>query len=449
MKRINYIACFLLLLSLTSTFCFFLMKTAYMNNSGFVSLYESSKNCGQGFAFTLQDGNYLYIEANADKITFNLIDTKTKSFKKINELKREFKGFSPNLVKLSDDNFLIALKRSVKENKSNLRQALIYLYDYNKNSLKELNILPNDLVFREIYNNGNVITGVAAKNDFGCPDAEEIINYDFKNNKIVSKLETKNANFCAISNLENGKFLLYEFTKSGKRLAKDAFGIYDSARNQIIMPSGISKPIIFDTIFTDKVINEDKFLLREPNGSGSIYSSDFKLVKKFADDEKILGVKDGEILVRSYSGIYLYNPETQNKKFYDELNYCDYTENGNVLYERFVFNCRNELKIVDPKTKILKKHYMPGFHRISVPSFFFLDKEKTLIFSLGDNYILNDKRKKIKLAPDLAFKKKDAILLYADVLNSGDSTIIVYRTFSSSKTSNEISEQNFIEIYKP
>ncbi len=449
MKRINYIACFLLLLSLTSTFCFFLMKTAYMNNSGFVSLYESSKNCGQGFAFTLQDGNYLYIEANADKITFNLIDTKTKSFKKINELKREFKGFSPNLVKLSDDNFLIALKRSVKENKSNLRQALIYLYDYNKNSLKELNILPNDLVFREIYNNGNVITGVAAKNDFGCPDAEEIINYDFKNNKIVSKLETKNANFCAISNLENGKFLLYEFTKSGKRLAKDAFGIYDSAINQIIMPSGISKPIIFDAFFADKVINEDKFLLREPNGSGSIYSSDFRLVKKFPDNEKILGVKGGEILVRSYSGIYLYNPETQNKKFYDGLTYCDYPGNINNSYERFVFQCRNELKILDPERKTLKKYYKPFTYSFSSNPFFLLNDGKTLIVGDDENYIFSDAREKIKKAPKLASKTKDSIIKNANILNNKDSILIVYRVIMRSENINNMFTKNIVEIYKP
>ena len=452
-KYISYILIFSFFILLVS---FFILNKTLFNNPRFNILYKSPENCMQFSVFNLNDGNFLYLEPNKDIITFNLIDTKTKKIKKINELKREFLGYVPDFIKLSDDKFLVTLKRSTKESKENLPQMLTYLYDYKNNKIKKLNILSNNFVSRSIFDSGNdILTASASKNDYGCQSIEEIINYDLKNDKIISKSKFKNADFCAMSPLGNGRFLLYNYdnkTTSSKQRqviknSKKAYGIYDYKENKIIKPDKNSEPVEYGVFPSSLKTSGDKFLLRHFNGSGSIYTTDFKTVEKFSDEEKVLDIKDKEILIQNGANFYLYNVGTKAKEPQAELNSCTYFYGLNNSYKDFIFNCNSTLKSLNPKEKTYKNLSGLNFLLSKQPSFYSLDSETTLIVTDDMNYIYDENKNKIKDKVEFSYKIPDKMIYSLQILNNNGAIFAVYNA-AGLKKNDILSARNIIEFLK-
>ena len=452
-KHISYILIFFSFIFLIS---FFILNKTLSDNMRFTPLYKSPENCMHFSVFNLNDGNFLYLEPNKDIITFNLIDTKAKKIKKLNELKREFLGFAPDFIKLSDDKFLVAFKRSIKENKKNPPQMLIYLYDYKNNKIKKLNILSNNFVSRSIFESGNnMLTAAAAKNDYGCPNIEEIINYDLKNDRIISKTKFKNADFCAMSPLGNGRFLLYGYGSkitsfiyqkvkyTDRKTVKKAYEIYDSIENKIIKPDKNLKPVEYGFYLSSLKTSGDKFLLRHFNGSGSIYTTDFKPVEKFSDEEKILDVKDNKILIQNGTNFYLYGFDAKIKELQPELNSCAYLYNSNELYKDFIFNCNSTLKSLNPKEKTYKNLSGLNFLLSQKPSFYSLDNGKILIVTNDMNYIYDENKNKIE--GKVEFSHKIPEVYFLQILNSNGTIFAIYNA-AVLKKNDVLSARNIIEF---
>lgn len=235
MKKSKQIFCILFFLLAAFWTCSFVIN----KHLGITSYYtvlnkEYSKKPATGIS--LKNGNYLYIDSDKRYITIKSYNKKTKTSKTLNAIECEFVGIAPGVFPLSQNNFLIVLKRSIDGNKTDLPQMYVYLYNYDKNSINKLDILPKDLAFRNVYANGNILTGVASENQVGCPSAKEIINYDYVNDKIVSKTRFENANFCAFLNLKNGHFALYDYERGKGRIRKAIRGVYDYKKNELIKP---------------------------------------------------------------------------------------------------------------------------------------------------------------------------------------------------------------------